>query len=203
MADNEHGELLICRHGETSWSKSGQHTGVTDIPLTDTGRAQARALRPLLNARAGRIRHVLVSPLSRARDTAALAGVDSAAVTDELAEWNYGAYEGLTTEEIRLDRPGWTIWNGDPPGGETAAEVGARADQLLAQITRLRRDGDVLVIGHGHFGRVLAARYLQLPVAAGALLQLDPATLCVLGVEHESPTIVRWNLPGPNHEGSQ
>lgn len=201
MADNQHGELLICRHGETPWSLSGQHTGVTDVPLTDEGRAQARALRPLLTVRADRIAHVLVSPLSRARDTAALAGVDSETVTDELAEWNYGGYEGLTTEEIRRDRPGWTIWNGDPPAGETAAQVGARADRLLERITKLRADGDVLVVGHGHFSRVLAARYLQLPVAAGALLRLDPATLCVLGVEHESPTIVRWNLPGPDHDG--
>jgi probable phosphoglycerate mutase len=203
MADNEQGELLICRHGETPWSLSGQHTGVTDMPLTEIGRAQARALRPILANRADRLRHVLVSPLSRAMDTAALAGVDTETVTDELAEWNYGDYEGLTTEEIRRDRPGWTIWNGDPPGGETAADVRARADRLLERIAELRRDGDVLVVGHGHFSRVLAARYLHLPVASGALLRLDPATLCVLGVEHESPTIVRWNLPGPNHDGRQ
>jgi len=188
------GELLICRHGETDWSRSGRHTGTTDIPLTPAGEANAAALKPLLADR--RIAHALVSPRRRARDTARLAGVVDPTVTEDLAEWDYGKYEGRTTAEIRQDRPGWTIWNGDPPDGETAAAVGQRADRLLQRIAALLPDGDVLVVGHGHFGRVLAARYLALPVAAGALLRLDPATLCVLGTEHESPTIVRWNLPG-------
>src|SRR5882762_10151243 len=171
------GELLICRHGETEWSRSGRHTGATDVPLTPAGQANAGALRPLLADRP--IAHALVSPRQRARDTARLAGIVDPIVTDDLAEWDYGKYEGLTTAEIRRDRPGWTIWNGDPPGGETAAAVGRRADRLLHRITPLLADGDVLVVGHGHFGRVLAARYLALPVAAGALLRLDPATLCV------------------------
>ena len=188
------GELLICRHGETEWSRTGRHTGTTDVPLTDTGRAQARALAPILAQRP--VTHVLVSPRQRARETAALAGIDHAEVTDELVEWDYGQYEGRTTEEIRADRPGWTIWNGDPPGGESAEAVGARADLLLEKITALLAAGDVLLIGHGHFSRVLAARYLQLAPAQGALLRLDPATLCVLGTEHDAPTIVRWNLPG-------
>jgi probable phosphoglycerate mutase len=200
MADNESaespGELLICRHGETDWSRTGRHTGSTDVPLTADGETEARALAPLLAARADRIRLVLVSPRQRARETARLAGITGATVTADLSEWDYGAYEGLTTDEIRRDRPEWTIWTGNPPGGETADDVSARADRLLHGIRDSLATGDVLVIGHGHFGRVLAARYLGLPACAGALLRLDPATMCVLGTEHESPTIVRWNLPG-------
>lgn len=188
------GELLICRHGETEWSRTGRHTGTTDVPLTDTGRSEARHLAPLLAAR--RIGHVLVSPRQRARDTAALAGMRDVEISDDLVEWNYGEYEGRTTEEIRVDRPGWTIWTGDPPGGETAVDVGARADRLLEKIAGLLPDGDVLLVGHGHFSRVLAARYLLLAPAQGAQLRLDPATLCVLGTEHDAPTIVRWNLSG-------
>jgi probable phosphoglycerate mutase len=193
MTDNE---LLICRHGETDWSRSGRHTGTTEVPLTPTGEAEARSLRSLLAARPRPPAHVLVSPRQRARDTARLAGFTDPTVTDDLVEWDYGDYEGLTTADIRRDRPKWTIWNGDPPGGETADSVQQRADRLLRHITALLADGDVLTVGHGHFGRVLAARYLGLPVSAGALLRLDPATLCILGAEHESPTIVGWNIPG-------
>src|SRR5256885_680847 len=181
------GELLICRHGETEWSRSGRHTGTTDVPLTSAGEANATTLRPLLAER--QIAHALVSPRRRAQDTARLAGVVEPAVTDDLAEWDYGDYEGLTTAEIRRERPGWTIWNGDPPGGESADAVGRRADRLLDRIVPLLPDGDVLAVGHGHFGRVLAARYLRLPVSRGALLRLDPATLCVLGTEHDAPTV--------------
>lgn len=193
MTDNE---LLICRHGETEWSRAGRHTGTTDVPLTPAGEAKARALRPLLAARPRPPAHVLVSPRLRARETARLAGLADPTITDDLVEWDYGEYEGLTTSDIRRDRPKWTIWNGDPPGGETAESVELRADRLLRRINELLADGDVLTVGHGHFSRVLAARYLGLPVSGGALLRLDPATLCVLGTEHESPTIVRWNIPG-------
>lgn len=193
MTDNE---LLICRHGETEWSRSGRHTGTTDVPLTPTGEVEARALRSLLAARPHPPAHVLVSPRQRARETARLAGITDPTITDDLVEWDYGDYEGLTTADIRRDRPKWTIWNGDPPGGETADSVEQRADRLLRHISTLLADGDVLTVGHGHFSRVLAARYLGLPVSGGALLRLDPATLCVLGTEHESPTIVGWNIPG-------
>lgn len=204
MVDNENadvaplrrGELLICRHGETEWSRTGRHTGSTDVPLTPAGEAEARALAPLLAARSKRIRLVLVSPLKRARETGRLAGLTEFTVTDDLREWDYGAYEGLTTEEIRRDRPEWTIWTGNPPGGETSDDVTARADRLLREVRDTLSTGDVLVVGHGHFSRALASRYLGLPVSAGALLRLDPATMCVLGTEHESPTIVHWNLPG-------
>lgn len=193
MADDE-GELLLVRHGETEWSRAGRHTSSTEVTLTAAGERAAAALRPVLADR--RIGTVLVSPRERARVTADLAGVgDRAVVEPDAVEWAYGAYEGLTTPQIRRDRPGWTIWSGDPPGGETAAAVGTRADRLLARIRPALADGDVLVVGHGHFGRVLAARYLGLPVRTGAVFRLDPATLCVLGTEHESPVVVRWNSP--------
>lgn len=187
------GSLLLVRHGETEWSSAGKHTSTTDAVLTEHGRDQARALRPLLRSRA--LVLTLVSPMARARETAELAGLSGARIDADAVEWNYGRYEGLTTDQIRVDRPGWTIFTGDPPGGETAAEVGARADRLLERIGEAQAGGDVAVVGHGHFGRVLAARYLGLPVDAGALLRLEPATISILGHEHESPTIEQWNVP--------
>lgn len=194
MSAESAGELLLVRHGETEWSRSGRHTSTTDVELTSEGVRQACALRPLLAGRP--IATVLVSPRRRALGTAELAGVRTGAVVaPDAVEWSYGAYEGRTTPEIRREQPGWTIWSGDPPDGETAIEVGARADRLLTRIAAALPAGDVLVIGHGHFGRVLAARYLGLPVQSGSVLRLDPATLCILGTEHASPVIVRWNLP--------
>jgi broad specificity phosphatase PhoE len=187
------GKVLVIRHGETEWSASGRHTSVTDVPLTARGVRQARGLAGRVAPR--RIVRVVVSPRRRARETAELAGLPDPVVDPDAAEWFYGADEGRTTEEIRRDRPGWTIWTGDPPGGETAAEVGARADRLLASIRPFLTDGDVAVVGHGHFGRVLTARYLGFPVAAGAHFLLEPATLCALGTEHDAPTIDTWNLP--------
>ncbi len=192
-AGSSPGELLVIRHGETAWSASGQHTSTTDLPLTARGERQARGLAGRLARR--RIVRVIVSPRRRARDTATLAGLPDPVVDPDAAEWSYGAYEGRTTREIRRDRPGWTIWTGDPPGGETAAQVGARADRLLAVIREALPDGDVAVVGHGHFGRVLTARYLELPVAAGAHFLLEPATLCALGSEHDAPTVNSWNIP--------
>lgn len=187
------GSLLLVRHGETEWSSAGRHTSTTDVRLTGHGQDQARALRALLTGRT--LALVLVSPMARARETAELAGLSGFTTDSDAVEWEYGVYEGRTTEQIRCDRPGWTIWSGDPPGGETAAAVGRRADRLLHRIAPARADGDVLVVGHGHFGRVLAARYLGLPVSGGALLRLEPATISVLGHEHESPTIEQWNVP--------
>jgi probable phosphoglycerate mutase len=187
------GKVLVIRHGETEWSASGRHTSVTDVPLTARGIEQARGLAGRLASR--RIVRVVVSPRRRARDTAELAGLLDPVVDPDAAEWFYGAYEGRTTEEIRRDRPGWTIWTGDPPGGETAAEVRTRADRLLTSIRPFLADGDVAIVGHGHFGRVLTARYLGFPVPAGAHFLLGPATLCTLGTEHDAPTIDTWNLP--------
>lgn len=187
------GELLIVRHGETKWSASGQHTSRTDVPLTATGEAQARALTPLLCARP--IVATLVSPRLRARRTADLAGFrESAQVEPDLVEWSYGEYEGLTTQQIRVHDPGWSIWTGRTPGGESIEDVKARADKVLAVILSKQQHGDVLVIGHGHFGRVLAARYLGQAATVGALLWLDPATLCTLGTEHGDPVVSGWNI---------
>jgi broad specificity phosphatase PhoE len=187
------GSLVLIRHGETEWSSAGKHTSTTDVALTEHGQQQARALRPVLRSRTFAL--ILVSPRERARATAELAGLSDVRIDADAVEWDYGDYEGRTTDQIRRDRPGWTIFTGDPAGGETAAAVGARADRLLGRILPALADGDVAVVGHGHFGRVLAARYLRLPVAAGALLRLEPATISILGHEHESPTIEQWNVP--------
>jgi broad specificity phosphatase PhoE len=192
------GELCIVRHGETEWSRSGKHTSVSDVPLTPMGEKQARALAPLL-AGVGPAT-VFTSPRTRAIRTADLAGLAdlcTIVTTEDLAEWAYGEYEGVTTKEIRESRPGWTIWTGDPPGGETAAEVGARADRMLARIREALPRGPVITVGHGHFSRVLAARWLDLPVAGGALFVLGPASPCLLGQEHGQPAMHRWNVPNP------
>jgi broad specificity phosphatase PhoE len=192
------GELCLVRHGETEWSRSGRHTSVSDIPLTPRGERQARALGRLLAEVCPAL--VLVSPRERARRTAELAGLaDSCPVEVEpdLAEWAYGEYEGVTTPDIRESRPGWTIWTGDPPGGETAEEVWIRADRLLARIRAALASGPVVAIGHGHFSRVLAARWLELPVSNGRLFVLGPASPCLLGHEHGRPAVHRWNVPNP------
>lgn len=191
-------ELCVVRHGETEWSRSGRHTSTTDIPLTPIGEKQARALAPLLSGLGPAT--VFTSPRSRAIRTAELAGLDdlcTVEVADDLAEWAYGDYEGITTAEIRETRPGWTIWTGDPPGGETAAEVGARADRMLTRIRDALATGPVVTVGHGHFSRVLAARWLGLPVTGGAMFVLAPASPCVLGHEHGQPALHRWNVPNP------
>jgi len=186
------GELLVVRHGETEWSRSGRHTGVTDVALTEAGRREARALRGLL---AGfQIARSYVSPSIRATETARLAGID-AAVDDDLVEWDYGDYEGLTTAQIREQRPQWTIWSGDPPGGESAADVSRRADRVIERVHPALADGDVLVIGHGHFGSALTARYLQMPIEWGGCFALQPARLSVLGSLHERPAMHGWNIP--------
>jgi broad specificity phosphatase PhoE len=183
-------EAVLIRHGETEWTLSGQHTGRTDVPLTDEGRRQAELLAPRLTAR--RFAAVFTSPLSRAADTCRLAGLaDSAHLRDDLLEWDYGDYEGLTTPEIRERRPGWQLWRDGCPGGEAAPEVGARADRMIAELQAL--DGDAAVFAHGHVLRVIAARWVALPPEAGALLALSTATLSVLGFEREVAVVRVWN----------
>jgi broad specificity phosphatase PhoE len=183
-------EIVLVRHGETEWSKAGKHTGRTDVPLTERGREEAEAVGAALRRR--RFERVLTSPLSRAADTCRLAGLgDVAEPRDQLMEWDYGAYEGRTTADIRKERPGWTLWDDGVPDGETAAEVGARVDRVIAELRRL--EGDALVFAHGHVLRVFAARWLGLDPAAGRLFALDPATISVLGYERETPVIRVWN----------
>jgi broad specificity phosphatase PhoE len=184
------GEVVVVRHGETEWSRDGKHTGRTDVPLTERGRERAAAVGRALQGR--RFARVLTSPLSRARETCRLAGYgDEAVELADLAEWDYGAYEGRTTADIRRERPGWTLWADGVPEGETADQVAARADRALAEIASV--DGDVLVFAHGHVLRVLAARWLGLEPTAGALFALDPATLSVLGHEREARVLRSWN----------
>jgi probable phosphoglycerate mutase len=187
------------RHGETEWSRSGQHTGRTDLPLTDRGADEARALRPLLADLDPCL--ILSSPRVRALRTAELAGLPVDEVDDDLVEWDYGDYEGLTTAEIREADPGWTVFRGPNPGGEEADAVGARADRVLQRVVDGVVNGDgrpVVLVGHGHFSRVLGVRWIGWPATAGACLQLDSAAPSVLGVQHAAPVIVHWNLPNPH-----
>ena len=195
------GELLIVRHGETEWSRARRHTGRTDLPLTERGEEQARALRPALARRT--VVRTLVSPAERARRTARLAGLRPDDVVADLWEWDYGGYEGVTSARIREDRPGWFLWeDGVIPGdaehpGETVGQVGARADAVLARVRPLPDDGDVALVAHGHFLRVLTARWLGLEPALGRLFALQTGTLSVLGTEHGRPVVAAWNIP-PN-----
>ncbi|MDQ1619194.1 MAG: hypothetical protein QOE19_1763 [Actinomycetota bacterium] len=195
MAESSGGntELWLVRHGETEWSASGRHTSRTDVPLTERGRAAAVALKERL---AGiPFARVLTSPLARARDTCALAGFgDRAEVVDDLREWDYGTDEGLTTATIREERPGWSIWTEGPRGGESAAEVGARADRVIALVRS--SEGPVIAFSHGHLSRVLGARWIELPVAEGAHLRLDTAAISMLGWERETPALQLWNDTG-------
>ncbi len=187
-------EIVLVRHGETEWSRAGRHTGVTDVPLTARGRREAEAVGNALSG--SRFARIVVSPSRRAADTCRLAGLGTAAETlPELAEWDYGDYEGLTTAEIRATRPGWTLWRDGVPGGETIAQVGARADLVLAHLRV--GTGPVAVFAHGHVLRVLAARWLGLPPSAGRLFALDPGTISILGHEHETAALRLWNEPPP------
>jgi probable phosphoglycerate mutase len=184
-------EVVLVRHGETEWSRTGKHTGRTDVPLSETGRRQAEATGAALRSRQFAL--VLTSPLQRAAQTAVLAGFRDAVEDDDLREWDYGAYEGRTTPEIRDERPGWTLWKDGVPDGETAAHVGARADRVIAQVRAV--DGDVGLFAHGHILRVLTARWLGLDAADGRLFALDTATISVLGHERETAVIRLWNEP--------
>jgi broad specificity phosphatase PhoE len=194
------GELILIRHGQTEWSQSGRHTGRTDMPLTETGLAAAVRLAPALAAR--QVAAVFTSPASRARDTAELAGLNEAVIDPDLQEWDYGGYEGRTTAQISAERPGWSLWRdgivpGDPEHpGESIAQVGARADAALGRVAPMLPRGDVVLVAHGHLLRVLTARWLGLPPAAGRLFRLDTGTLSLLGTEHGDPVISAWNLPG-------
>ena len=186
MAD----QVYLVRHGETEWSLSGQHTSHTDLPLTEHGRDQARAVADKL-AGIG-FAAVLCSPLGRARETCRLAGFEQAAeLTDDLHEWDYGDYEGLTSPQIHETDPSWDLWHDGCPGGESPVQIGARIDRLLARIAGI--DGDVLCFAHGHVLRVLTARWLQMEVAAGARFALGTATVSVLGHEHATQVIERWS----------
>jgi broad specificity phosphatase PhoE len=183
-------ELWLIRHGETEWSRSGQHTGRTDIPLTAQGERQAALLGRRLAGR--KFALVLTSPLGRARETCRLAGYGGVARDEpDVVEWDYGAYEGRTTAEIREEVPGWIIWKGGVRGGESADEVGARCDRVIARGADV--DGDVALFAHGHVLRILAARWLGLPAVGGRHLALDTASLSVLGHEHEARVIRSWN----------
>ncbi len=182
-------EVWLVRHGETEWSRDRRHTSHTDVPLTDNGVATASHLAERLGGSTFDL--VLTSPRLRARRTAELAGFPDAEAVDDLVEWDYGDYEGTTTEEIRASVPGWTVWTHPCPGGETAERVAERMDRVVA---RIRADGGrVLVFGHGHALRALAARWVGLPVSEGRLLRLDTATLSTLGYERQTAVILRWN----------
>ena len=183
-------EVVVVRHGETEWSRTGRHTGRSDIPLTENGERQARAVGEALRGREFAL--VVSSPLIRARETARLAGFEPE-LRDDLAEWDYGEYDGLTTPQIREQVPDWTIWGYGAVGGESVEQLAARGDRVVAEL--LAVDGDVLVFSHGHFLRVLTARWLELGAADGQLFALDSGTLSTLGFERDQRVIRSWNVP--------
>lgn len=183
-------ELWLVRHGQTEWSRNGRHTSTTDLPLTSEGERAALQLNQRLAGVAFDL--VLSSPRQRALETARLAGVEAPVIDDDAREWDYGDYEGITTAQIRETRPGWRIWTDGTAGGESPADVGERADRLVERV-RDEAPTRALVFGHGHFSRVLAARWLELPVAVGGQFRLDTATVSVLAWERETPAILRWN----------
>ncbi|HXJ77309.1 MAG TPA: histidine phosphatase family protein [Candidatus Methylomirabilis sp.] len=184
--------VFAIRHGETAWSLSGQHTGTTDLPLTDNGRRLAERMRPVLAGEVFAL--VLTSPLQRARETCALVGLgDNAIVDRDLAEWNYGRYEGLTPEQIHEGAPGWLIFRDGCPGGEAPGKVGARVDRVIARARAVA--GQVALFSHGHLLRVLAARWLGLPVVAGQHFLLDTGTLNILDYYRDIPALKTWNAP--------
>jgi broad specificity phosphatase PhoE len=190
------GEVVVLRHGQTEWSKSGQHTGVTDVPLLPEGEERAREIGKSLASR--HVTEVWVSPRLRARRTAELAGLTATAVDDDLVEMDYGGYEGRTTAEISAQLgTEWSVWR-DPvvPGatpGETLEQVGQRVDRVLARVRPLLADGDVVLVAHGHVLRVLTARWLEMEVAAGSRFKLEAGSLGILGHERETQVIERWS----------
>jgi probable phosphoglycerate mutase len=185
-------KVFVIRHGETEWSLNGRHTGTTDLPLTDNGRRVAERLRPVLSKLPFAL--VLVSPMRRALETCKLAGLGDEAVVDEdLMEWNYGAYEGLTSDQIRKASPGWMVFRDGCPGGETPEQVGARADRVIGRARAV--EGNVALFAHGHVLRVLVARWIGLAPSGGQHFLLDTGTLSVLDDYRESPAVQIWNGP--------
>jgi broad specificity phosphatase PhoE len=189
-------QLWLVRHGETTWSESGRHTGRTDLPLTAAGEAQAVALREVLAD--VRPAFVLCSPRQRAVATAQLAGLRVDAIDEDLAEWDYGDYEGLTSHEIRERVPGWSLWTHGVPNGETAAQVAARADHVLRRAADQLERGPVVLVAHGHISRVIGARWIGLRAADGGHFALGTAAPSLLSTQYETPVIDRWNLPNPS-----
>jgi len=193
------GDLILLRHGQTDWSLAGRHTGRTDVALTPQGVAGAAALAPMLARR--QIAATFTSPASRAVRTAQLAGLHAAKQDPDLWEWDYGGYEGMTTPQIRRQRPGWYLWRDGVIGGDAAhpgesvQAVGARADRVLDRASVFLSDGDVVLVAHGHLLRVLTARWLGLPPPDGRLFRLDTGTVSTLGTEHDQPVILTWNVP--------
>jgi probable phosphoglycerate mutase len=187
MAD----EIWLLRHAETEWSRTGKHTGRTDIELTEAGREVARALRGRVEGQS--FIRVLCSPLSRARETAQLAGLQCSGLRDDLLEWDYGDYEGLTTPEIRESRPDWWLWRDGCPGGEMPDDVAARTDRVIAEVADL--EGTVALVAHGHLLRVLGARWVEEQAAFGSRLYLGTGTLSVLGFERDTRVLRSWNQP--------
>jgi len=186
-------QIAVVRHGQTEWSVNGRHTGTTDIPLTDAGRAEAVASAPLVHALA--VDRVVCSPLQRARETCALLDLGLEPTIDaDLVEWNYGRYEGITTKEIREAVPDWTVWFGDCPDGETPDDVATRVDRVIAAAREA--GGTTLVVAHGHVLRVLTARWLGLAPEDGRFFRLDTATVSLLGWERETPVVLKWNSRG-------
>ena len=186
-------EIVLIRHGQTEWSAAGRHTSYTDLDLTSTGEQQAREAGKRLQGRS--FAAVISSPRRRALRTAELAGLTVTETTEDLAEWNYGEYEGITTPQIRETRPDWSLWTDGCPGGESPAEVGERLDRVLARAREFLDRGDVALIAHGHSLRVAGARWIGLPASGGGLLRLDTATLSTLGFDHGTPAIDTWNAP--------
>jgi broad specificity phosphatase PhoE len=189
VSEQESSELWLIRHGETEWSKSGQHTGISDIPLTPAGEQAARSLGPFL-ARTSFDR-ALSSPLQRARRTAELAGAHDVGIDVDLLEWDYGDYEGLTRVQVRETRPNWTVWTDGAPGGESPEQVSSRVDGMIERYRAL--GGRTVLFAHGHILRALAARWIELPVQLGAHLPLDTAKVSVLGFDRGTATLSRWN----------
>ena len=189
---NSEPKIYLLRHGETEWSLNGRHTGVTDIPLTENGRMIARLLQPILGRE--KFAMVLTSPLQRARETCELAGLSTLANIDrDLLEWNYGEYEGLTTEQIQQTKPNWSLFRDGCPDGESPLQIAVRADRIVAKIRAV--DGNVALFAHGHILRVLAARWISLSESYGEHFLLDTATLNVLGYYGEAPAFKIWNAP--------
>ena len=183
-------KIVLIRHGETMWAREGRHTSFTDLPLTEKGREEANLLRKALKS--WQFKQVRCSPLRRARETCDLAGfADGVVVDPDLAEWNYGRFEGLTTDQIRKEMPDWDLFEQGCPEGEIPSEVGERVDRVIRRILAI--DGDIALFSHGHLSRVFATRWINLPVKDGNIFVLDTATLNVLGAYHDSPAIVTWN----------